>query len=94
MGDRTYKLCSGTTSEPGRYVKSLGEPRGVITPLQVFERFATVVRDEDYPAASLAQRSANAGLQDSFLFGRNEPTLHHYHNTYRKVLGEPPLESV
>jgi len=24
--DRTYKLCSDTTSEPGRYVKSLGEP--------------------------------------------------------------------
>ncbi len=26
-GDRTFKLGSGTTSEPGRYVKSLGEPR-------------------------------------------------------------------
>ena len=26
-GYRTYKLCSGTTSEYGRYVKSLGEPR-------------------------------------------------------------------
>ncbi len=26
-GDRTFKLSSGTTSEPGRYVKSLGEPR-------------------------------------------------------------------
>jgi len=26
-GDRTHKLASGTTSEPGRYVKSLGEPR-------------------------------------------------------------------
>ena len=25
-GDRTYKLGSGTTSEYGRYVKSLGEP--------------------------------------------------------------------
>ncbi len=25
-GYRTYKLSSGTTSEPGRYVKSLGEP--------------------------------------------------------------------
>ena len=27
-GDRTYKLGSGTTSGYGRYVKSLGEPRG------------------------------------------------------------------
>ena len=61
---------------------------------QLFETFAAVVRDEDYAVASLAQRSANAGLQDSFLFGRNEPTLHHYHNTYRKVLGQPPLEPV
>ena len=26
-GYRTYKLRSGTTSERGRYVKSLGEPR-------------------------------------------------------------------
>ncbi len=26
FGDRTYKLPSGTTSEPGRYVKSLGDP--------------------------------------------------------------------
>ena len=25
---RTYKLAFGTTSEPGRIVKSLGEPRG------------------------------------------------------------------
>ena len=25
-GDRTYKLCSDTTSEYGRYVKFLGEP--------------------------------------------------------------------
>jgi hypothetical protein len=25
-GQRTYKLPSGTTSEPGRYVKSLGDP--------------------------------------------------------------------
>ena len=26
VGDRTYKLPSSTTSEPGRYVKSLGDP--------------------------------------------------------------------
>ena len=27
-GDRAFKLGSGTTSEYGRYVKSLGEPVG------------------------------------------------------------------
>jgi hypothetical protein len=31
VGDRTYKLGSGTTSEPGRYVEFLGEPRGGIS---------------------------------------------------------------
>ena len=24
-------------------------------------------------------------------FGRNEPALHHYHNTYREALGMEPL---
>ena len=59
---------------------------------EFFRRFASVIRDEDFAAASLSQRSAESGLQDWFLFGRNEPTLHHYHNTYRKVLGMDPLE--
>lgn len=26
------------------------------------------------------------------IFGRNEPALHHYHNTYREALGMEPLE--
>ena len=61
-------------------------------PAQFFETFAAIIRDEDYAAASLSQRSAESGMQEFFLFGRNEPTLHHYHNTYRKVLGMEPLE--
>lgn len=70
----------------------LNKPSALGTPQEFFETFAAVIRDEDYAAAALSQRSAEAGLQDSFLLGRNEPTLHHYHNTYRKVLGQPPLE--
>jgi hypothetical protein len=31
--------------------------------------------------------AANGGSLDSVIFGRNEPTLHHYHNTYRTRLG-------
>ena len=53
--------------------------------------FGDVIRDEDYAVASGSQMSADAGLQDYVLFGRNEPALHHYHNTYRKVLGMEPL---
>lgn len=56
--------------------------------------FSAIIRDEDYLAASMSQRSAASGMQEWFLFGRNEPTLHHYHNTYNKVLGLPPLEPV
>lgn len=63
-------------------------------PAEFFKIFSEIIRDEDYVAAAMAQRSAESGLQDRFLFGRNEPTLHHYHDTYRKVLGMPPLERV
>jgi hypothetical protein len=35
---------------------------------------------------------ANSGKIDHFLFGRNEPALHHFHNNYRSALGMPPLE--
>ena len=28
------------------------------------------------------------------VFGRNEPALHHYHNTYREALGMPLLELI
>jgi hypothetical protein len=28
------------------------------------------------------------------LFGRNEPALHPYHNTYREALGMEPLELI
>jgi phenylpropionate dioxygenase-like ring-hydroxylating dioxygenase large terminal subunit len=56
--------------------------------------FGEVVRDEDYRVAETCQRGAEAGLQESVLFGRNEPALHHYHNTYREALGMEPLPLV
>ena len=53
--------------------------------------FGDVIRDEDYAVAEGSQLSAEAGLQQHVIFGRNEPALHHYHNTYREVLGMEPL---
>ena len=50
-----------------------------------------IIRDEDYAVAATSQLGAESGLQDSMLFGRNEPALHHYHNTYREALGMEPL---
>ena len=53
--------------------------------------FAEVIQAEDYVAAASSHRGALSGAQDHFLFGRNEPALHHYHNTYREALGLSPL---
>ena len=59
--------------------------------LTIAEAFARIIRDEDYVMSASQQTSANAGVLDHVVFGRNEPALHHYHNTYRRMLGEDPL---
>jgi phenylpropionate dioxygenase-like ring-hydroxylating dioxygenase large terminal subunit len=56
--------------------------------------FGEIIRDEDYVAAAASYQGARSGLVDTFLFGRNEPALHHYHKTYRSALGLEPLETV
>ena len=58
------------------------------------ERFGEVIRDEDYVAAAASHEGARAGAREHFIFGRNEPALHHYHNTYNEVLGLPPLANI
>jgi len=54
--------------------------------------FAGVIRDEDYVMGASQQTTANAAVMPHILFGRNEPALHHYHRTFRKMLGQEPLE--
>lgn len=54
--------------------------------------FAEIIQAEDYVAAASSHLGALSGAQDTILFGRNEPALQHYHNTYREVLGMPLLE--
>ncbi|MBT3737240.1 aromatic ring-hydroxylating dioxygenase subunit alpha [Pseudomonadales bacterium] len=56
--------------------------------------FADVIDKEDYAAAALGHKGAHSGAIEYFTFGRNEPALHHYHNTYRDALGLPPLERI
>jgi phenylpropionate dioxygenase-like ring-hydroxylating dioxygenase large terminal subunit len=56
--------------------------------------FSEVIRDEDYVMSSSQQTAANAGALDQIVFGRNEPALHHYHNTYRSMLGQDLLPLV
>ena len=61
---------------------------------EVTQNFSDVIRDEDFEVASRAQIGADCGIHEHVLFGRNEPALHHYHNTYREALGMPPLELI
>ncbi len=56
--------------------------------------FGEVIRDEDFEIAALSQLGVDSRIHDHVIFGRNEPALHHYHNTYRAALGLPPLEEV
>lgn len=53
--------------------------------------FASIIRDEDYVMSASQQATANSGALAEVIFGRNEPALHHYHNTYRAALGMDPL---
>ena len=59
-----------------------------------YQGFASVIRDEDYLVAASSHRGLMTGSLDFLTFGKNEPALHHYHNTYREALGlqSLPLE--
>ena len=57
----------------------------------IAHNFAEIIRDEDYVMGASQQAAASAGALDHVVFGRNEPTLHHYHDTYRRRLGLDPL---
>ena len=61
----------------------------------VYQRLGyALIQAEDYVAAASGHRGATSGAQEYVVFGRNEPALHHYHDTYRAALGLPPLEAV
>ena len=60
----------------------------------ITEVFDSTIEQEDYVMGEHQQKAAENGLLDHVIFGRNEPALHHYHNTYRKALGMPPLEKI
>lgn len=79
---------------PERIARELGIDGDVRALLKMrTEGFAQVIQAEDYVAAASAHRGARSGAFEYVTFGRNEPALHHYHDTYRKALGMPPLEA-
>ena len=50
------------------------------------------IEAEDYYMGEKSQLGAASGKVEYFIFGRNEPGLHHMHNNYREALGMPSLE--
>ena len=56
------------------------------------EVFDSTVEQEDYAMGEMTQKAVEAGMLDKLIFGRNEPALHHFHNSYREAMGQPPLE--
>lgn len=60
----------------------------------IVQGFSDVIRDEDFEVAARSQLGSDCGIPEHVLFGRNEPALHHYHNTYREALGMPLLPLV
>ena len=60
----------------------------------VKEVFNSTIEQEDYLMGETTQRAAETGMLDHVIFGRNEPALHHYHQTYRAALQMPPLEEI
>jgi nitrite reductase/ring-hydroxylating ferredoxin subunit len=63
-------------------------PETGMNPLEeLYNAFGSVIRDEDYMVAASSHQGLRSGNLDFLTFGRNEPALHHYHNTYREALG-------
>ena len=46
----------------------------------------TVVRDEDYATGFGITRTLMSGANQEFVFGRNEPSLHHFHRWVDRLL--------
>lgn len=70
------------------------EQRGTPSFESTMEVFSSTIEKEDYLMGELQQKSAQNGLLTHVMFGRNEPPLHHFHSTFRGVLGLEPLEEI
>ena len=56
------------------------------------ELIDSTLEQEDYYMEAKSQQTAASGKVEHFIFGRNEPALQHFHESYREALGMPPLE--
>lgn len=85
---------SGTLREVNADSAYDPENRSIPTLAATLEVFTSTVEQEDYLMGELQQKTAQNGLLEFVTFGRNEPPLHHFHKTFREVLGLSPLEKI
>ena len=92
-GDRTAKSNTYHSWYLNPYfIDHIERENEEFVPEERIENFNSIIRNEDYLVAEATQRSANTGTVPYFLFGRNEPALHHYHNAHRRGLNRPELQ--
>lgn len=78
----------------GNVYDSDSRNEGVQTLAASLEIFSSTIEHEDYKMGELQQKSAESGLLKEVIFGRNEPALHHFHNSFRAALGQEALQAI
>ncbi len=76
------------------YDPAARDGNAILAPDAAMEVTYSTVENEDFRMGESTQRSVQSGSLDYVVFGRNEPALHHFHNTFRAALGMSPLEEV
>ena len=68
-----------------------GSQNAMANEINPYSGFGDIIRDEDYVVAAASHKGLRSGAIDHLTFGKNEPALHHYHNTFREALDLDPL---
>ena len=68
-----------------------GSQNAMANEFNPYSGFGDIIRDEDYVVAAASHKGLRSGAIDHLTFGKNEPALHHYHNTFREALDLEPL---
>tara|TARA_B100000035_G_scaffold86563_1_gene72729 strand:- start:1572 stop:2711 length:1140 start_codon:yes stop_codon:yes gene_type:complete len=81
---------TGTTTVTRQLILSAEAPvtEAATKAVETFSQMTLqAVRDEDYALVATVQGSLGSGANDSFLIGRNEPAVQHYHRMIAEIAG-------
>lgn len=88
------QLFPGPTPDRSRTVQTFISRHPVVTDedreqaRKATDFLFTVVRDEDYATGFGITRALTAGAAQEFVFGRNEPSLHHFHRWVDRLVAD------